>query len=154
MPSEVMTSAGATLALSAGIPASEDSAGYGVLAWTVIGEVTDLGGLGRVYNLVTHNPIASRKTEKFKGSFNEGSQNVGLAIDRDDPGQVLAKTALASDDNYSFRLTYQDGSIDYYQAKVMSFETSVGSNDQIVSGTIAVEIDSEIAEVAANGTDI
>lgn len=154
MASQVMTSAGATLALSAGLPATNDKAGFAALSFTELGEVTDFGGIGRVYNLVTHNPVKTRKTEKFKGSYNEGSQTVGLGIDRDDPGQVLAKTALDSDDNYSFRITYQDGSIDYYEGKVMSFETSIGSNDQIVTGSIAIELDSQIVEIAPDGTEI
>ena len=33
-----------------------------------------------------------------------------LALDRDDAGQILVKTALASDANKAFRITYQDGS--------------------------------------------
>jgi hypothetical protein len=141
--SEVFTSAGTTIKISAGIPATNDAAGYAALTWTTIGEVTDLGEFGRVYNLVTHNPLATRATVKRKGSYNDGSVAMQLAIDDDDAGQVLALAALASDANYSFKITLQNGAIKYFQSQVMSFTTNVGSVDQITSAAITLEIDSE-----------
>ena len=115
------------IAISAVLPATDDAAGYNVLTWAAIGEVTDLGEFGREYATVTHNPVASRRTIKRKGSYNDGTMALQLALDRDDAGQILVKTALASDANKAFRITYQDGSKDYFSAMVMSFKTNVGS---------------------------
>jgi hypothetical protein len=106
----VQTSAGTTIAISAVLPATDDAAGYNALTWAAIGEVTDLGEFGREYATVTHNPVASRRTIKRKGSYNDGTMALQLALDRDDAGQILVKTALASDANKAFRITYQDGS--------------------------------------------
>ena len=142
----VQTSAGTTIGISAGLPATDDAAGYGALTFTPIGEVTDLGEYGKVFNLVTHIPIATRRTEKFKGSFNEGSISMGIGEDTSDAGQILLDTAVESDANFSFEITAQDGDIDYFQAKVMSKTVNVGSVDSIRSSTVQLEITSGIVD--------
>lgn len=151
----VRTSAGSTIAISAAQPATYDATGYAALTWTTIGEVTDLGEFGRTYALVTHNPLASRGTTKRKGSYNEGSIDLKLGLDNDDAGQIIAKTASQSDDDHSFKITLQDGSIYYFQSQVMQFTTSVGSVDSITGAGIKLELTTDdnghgIVEVAAS----
>lgn len=136
----VRTSAGSVLKISAGVPATFNAAGYQALTYTTIGEVTDIGEYGREYSLVTHNPINTRSTVKFKGSFNSGALTLQLGLDNADAGQTLALTASSSDNNYAFELTLQDGTKWYFQGQVMSFKIGVGSVNQITSATIQVEI--------------
>jgi hypothetical protein len=143
----VQTAAGTTIGISAATPATFNATGYNALNFTTIGEVTDGGTHGRVYAEVTHNPIGSRGTQKFKGSFNEGNKTLQLALDVDDAGQVLAKTALNDDDDYSFGVTYPDGSMDCFQAKVMSFTKTVSTVDSIVTATIELSITTNSAGV-------
>lgn len=136
-----ITSAGSTLGISATLPATFDATGFNALTHTAIGEIVSIDGdIGRVYNLVTHNPLASRATVKKKGSYNSGSVTIQLAIDNDDAGQVIAKAALLSDNNYSIKLTLQNGDIYYFEAMVMSFPINAGGVDAITSGTITLEI--------------
>lgn len=133
----VQTVAGTTVHISAGIPATFDAAGYAaVTGWAKIGEITDAGSHGKTYAEVTHMPIDTRMTQKFKGSINIGTKTLQLGVDEDDAGQILAKTALDSDSDYSFKVTYQDGAIDYFRAKVMSFEKSATGVDTIRSATM------------------
>lgn len=138
----VRSSAGSTIKISAGIPATFNSAGYAALTLTNIGEVTDLGEFGRVYNLVTHNPLGTRGTTKLKGSFNEGTISMQVGLDTDDAGQILAKTASLSDADFSFEIMTQNGDKYYFQAKVMSFTTAVGSVDSVTGATISLELTS------------
>ena len=77
----VMTTAGSPFTISAGVPATLDAAGYNALTYTVVAEVTDIGEVGREYNLVNHSPIADRKIQKLKGSYNPGS--ISLQFGRD-----------------------------------------------------------------------
>lgn len=136
----IETVAGTQISISAGIPATFNEAGYDALTYTLIGEVTDGGSHGRTYNEVTHNPIGTRGTRKFKGSFNEGTKTLQLAIDDDDAGQTLLKAALNSDADYSFKVEYQGGAIDYFQAKVMSFEKAASSVDAMRSATVQLSL--------------
>lgn len=140
----VRTSAGTTLAVSAGTPDTFDQAGYEStdVPWTVVGEITDLGEFGREYVLVTHNPVASRGTVKKKGSFNEGAMEMQLGLDTDDAGQIILKAASVSDNDYSFRVTTQNGDIYYFQAQVMSFKVGVGNADQITAAAVTLELTS------------
>src|SRR5574343_417110 len=136
----VRTSAGTTLGVSASNPATFDASGYNALSWTAVGEVTNLGEFGREYNLVTHNPVGNRGTVKKKGSFNEGSISLQIGLDNADSGQTLLLAASTSDNNYSFRITVQDGTKYYFQAQVMSFKVGVGGVDDITSATVVIEI--------------
>ena len=142
------TSAGTSISIGPA-PATYDAAGFGAVVVSVIGEVTDAGEYGKVYNLVTHNPLADRKTKKYKGSYNNGSITLQLAIDELDVGQIAAVAASDSDDSYTIKVTKQNGAVDYFTAQVMSFTTSVGSVDSIESGSIQLEIDNDIVKVAA-----
>lgn len=138
----IQSAAGASIGISAAAPATYNVAGYEALTYSTIGEVTDLGEFGREYNLITHNPIDTRATKKLKGSYNEGQISLTVALDTADAGQNLAKTASASDADYSLVITMQNGAKYYFPAKVMSFKIGVGSVDNVVSATISLEITS------------
>ena len=143
----VKTSAGTTLKVSASTPATFDSTGYNALSYTTVGEVVNVGEFGRVYNLVTHNPVASRGTVKKKGSFNDGQLALQLGLDTDDAGQIILKAAALSDNDYSFLVTDQKGDKYYFQAQVMGFKPSIGTVDQITAATCTLEITTSTAGV-------
>lgn len=136
----VRTSAGSTIKLSASTPATFDSTGYNALTYTTVGETSDLGEFGREFALVTHSPVATRGTQKYKGSWNDGSLTLQLGLDTDDAGQILAKAAALSDNAYSFCVTTQNLDKYYFQARVMSFKVNVGGVDAITAATMVVEI--------------
>lgn len=136
----VDSTAGTTLKISASTPATFDVAGYAALTYTNIGEITNLGEFGREYALITHNPIGNRGTVKRKGSFNEGNMDLQLGLDKNDAGQIIAKAASISDDDYSFEVTTQDGGKYYFQAQVMKFKVGLGGVDDIKSASINLEI--------------
>jgi len=141
----VHTSAGTTLSISASIPATFDASGYNAVFTAspgpaVVGEITDLGEFGREFALVTHMPVGTRGTQKFKGSFNEGTMALSLGLDTDDAGQILMKAASLSDNNYSFLVTTQNGDKYYFQAKVMSWKVNVAGVDSITTATASLEI--------------
>ena len=141
------TTAGTTLRMSAAQPGTYNAAGYAALAWTTLGEIVDYGEFGREYNLVTHNPVANRGTVKKKGSFNEGSLQLQLALDTDDAGQIMAKAASLSDNDYSVEITTQNGDKYYMQVQVLSFKVGLGSVDQITAANINMEITTNSAGV-------
>lgn len=149
----VQTAAGTTLRISASQPATFDSAGYDTLftsspGWgSVVGEITNYGEFGRDYALINHNPVGSRGTQKFKGSFNEGQIPLQLALDSDDAGQIKMKTARDSDNNYSFCIETPEGDKFYFQAKVMTFKTNIGGVDNVITASSNLEITTNAAGV-------
>lgn len=143
----VKTSAGTVFGVSSSAPATFNSAGYAALTYTSVGEITDLGEFGREFALVTHQPVGSRGTQKFKGSFNDGSMTLTLGLDTDDAGQILMKAASMSDADYSVSVTTQSGDKYYFQVKVMSWKVAIGSVDSITTATATLEISSNAAGV-------
>lgn len=143
----IMTSAGSTIAISATLPGSETSGAYGGLSYTVLGDVSDLGSFGKVYNEVSFLPLATRAKQKFKGSYDNGTLALKLAKNKSDAGQVIALAALASDNAYAFKVVLQDGTIEFFSGRVMSYNIQVGGTDQITGSDINIGITTNIIEV-------
>lgn len=139
MPDSVQTLVETTISVSATLPATFDDTGYAALTFSAIGQVTDWTPGGQVYNVVTSNPIAQRSTDKYKGTFNNGADSITVNRDDDDAGQIIIQAALLSDADQAFEVTYQDGTIDYFTGKVVSFDTVAGGADSIVQKTISLE---------------
>lgn len=134
------TSAGTTIGIVASAPATFNAAGYGALSFVPIGEVLDIGEYGRVYELITSKPLASRGTTKKKGGYDEGGMPLQLNRDKSDAGQLLAVAAVDSDAYYSFCITFQNGDKHYFQALVMSYKTAIGGTDKNTGASINLEI--------------
>lgn len=145
----VATSAGSTLSVVAAgaAPATFDAVGYAALSWVQVGEIVDLGEFGREYNLITHNPIGNRSTQKFKGSFNEGQLNLSLGLQTDDAGQIIIKAASISDLSFSYRILTQNGDAYYMRAQCLKWKVGVGSVDQITAASTTLEITTNSAGV-------
>jgi hypothetical protein len=145
--SQAFTSAGTTLAIGAA-PATYDASGFAAVSFTTVGEITDIGSYGKKYNLVTHMPLADRKTVKRRGSYNNGTLNVKLAkAETSDSGQTAMIAAAASDDSISVKIVLQNGEINYFTAVLMGVVTNVGSVDQITAYECDFEIDNDIVIV-------
>ena len=147
MSEEVFTSAGTTISIG-DLPATYDQTNMEAVEYTEIGEVTDLGEFGKVYSVVTHNPLGDRKTVKRKGSYNEGTVNMQMARVPSDDGHDALQDALDSDDSYAFKIVLQDETEIYFSAQVVSYTTNIGTVDQITSASCTLEIDDDIIEVA------
>jgi len=147
MASQAMTSAGSKIYVSATAPTTYDLSGFTALTWTEIGEVTDLGELGREYTKVEHKPLGDRKTVKRKGSYDDGAIDLEMALaSSSDAGQTLLKAASISDSSYSYKIVLQNSDAMYFSAQCMSFKISVGSVDDITSATCTLELTENIIE--------
>ncbi|RST30161.1 hypothetical protein HMF7854_04460 [Sphingomonas ginkgonis] len=144
------TAAGSTLAISAAAPATPDAAGYAALAFTDIGQVEKLGGLGASYAKVEFQPLKGAK-QKYKGSADYGTLQPSLAIDSTDAGQTLLQTASDNETNalYSFKVTYPDGAKRYFQGRVFGMPETTDGADTMLMANPSIEICTKIVKVAA-----
>ena len=146
------TAAGTTLSVSSGTPTTYDQVGFEALSFSEVGEVTSVPSHGAEYALVTHNPIGGRITRKLKGSKNTGSMTIPMALDTADSGQDIMRDHADGanvDDQASFRISYPDGSFEYFTALVMSFTTAGDGVDSILSAEAMIEIDDDVVKVDA-----
>lgn len=142
MPDSAQTLVDSVIAISASLPTTFDSdgaTGYPSLSFTAVGQVTDWSAGGKTFSVVTSNPINQRSTDKYKGTYNNDADSITVNRDDDDAGQVIVLAALASDNDYSFKVTYQDATDDFFTGKVVSFNTVAGGADSLVQRTIQVE---------------
>jgi hypothetical protein len=145
-----ITYAGLTLSVSAAIPATYDAVGFAALTYTAVGEVSSVGDRGQTYEDVTFTTLADRATKHLKGTSDQPETAIELIINRADAGQVLLKAASDSDAQYAFKIEYNNGEVDYFQALVYSFMTVGGDSNTVRTGTVNVRLDSRDAvEVAA-----
>lgn len=137
---QTSTHAGGKVSISATLPLALTGSAYEVPTYTEIKEATDLGAIGRVYNLVDHQPLSSRGTQQRKGSYNDGAPQLQVAWTPGDPGQAIVQTALNSDNYYTFKYEYQNGTIVYFQALVTSAPINGGTIDTMVGSTINLAV--------------
>ncbi|WP_435170847.1 hypothetical protein [Falsirhodobacter sp. 1013] len=135
------TGAGVSLAISLAAPASYDPDGYGALRPVTIGEVTSIGEFGREFATVTHQALDRRGTDKRKGSFNNGAVAPTVALDPSNGGQAAVEAARDRGSPAFFRVTLQDGMMYWFSGVVMSFRVGVNGADDVVTGTISIEIE-------------
>lgn len=129
---------------------------YDALTWVEVGEITSFGEFGASYNEITHNPVGSRKTYKFKGARNDGSLQLTLGRDPSDAGQADLTEALDSDSNYAFKVELNDlpsgvgakPTRFFFPGKVMSYTANIGGVDGVIQSTCQISIDGNILEAA------
>ncbi len=150
MPSAAITAAGSRLYVSTTLPATYDKAGFEALTWVEVGEVTEVPSFGKVYNIVTHNPLGDRQTIKRKGSYDNGELDVPYAYDPDgDAGQTILYDALDDDASYAFKLDIKEAPVlksFYFTAQVTSRPVTVGGTDSIVMANTTLAIDDDVLE--------
>lgn len=137
--SNVVTIAGATLAISASIPATYDSTGYGGsnVIFTAVGEVENYGNHGVNATIVEFTPVDTAVTAKMKGSKNYGTMALTIGSVPGDAGQAILRAASESNNHYSIKMTYPLGGnevtpeIHYLDVIVSKFEYQDGAVNDV-----------------------
>ncbi len=140
--SVVETIAGATLAISANLPATYDVAGYSASAmvFTDVGQIEDHGSHGVKGNIVEFTPVDTAVVAKMKGSKNYGTKSIVIGSIPNDAGQVIMKAASESNNHYSVKVTYPDGEQHYLDVIVADYEYVNGTVDSVqkINAALAV----------------
>lgn len=149
--SDVVSSVGTIVSVSANAPATYNSTGFGALTWSACGELSDLPSFGAEAALATHTPLATGIVAKRRGSLNYGSVALTMAISDDDSGQTVlqdaAEAAAGTDAQVSVKVVLVNGEIQYFTAQVMSYKTNVGNADAITMAEVTLEIDNKVIKV-------
>jgi len=130
---------GATLSISASIPATYDAAGYGATAmvYTDVGEIESFGNYGVTAAVTEFTPVDTAVVAKVKGSKNYGTMSLMLGHVPVNAGQVIVKAASESTAAYSVKIAYPDTSVHYLDVLVAKYEYQDGSVNDVLK--IAVE---------------
>ena len=150
-PTTVQSLAGATLAVSAVLPATFDSAGFAAssMVYTPVGDVEDFGDHGLTRTITKFTPVDTATVVKRPGSKDYGQMNLKIGNVPSDAGQAILRAAVETNNPYAFKMTYPSGEIHYLSALVMSFVNVDGTVDNIQRVTVALDLDKQPVIVAA-----
>lgn len=148
---DIFSSVGTVVSVSASAPATFDAAGFAALTYTICGELAELPAYGSEAALATHTPLRTGIVAKRRGSVNYGSITLPMAYSDSDGGATILRTAgdalPGNNSLISFKVTLKNGDIQYFQGQIMSFKTNVGNADAITMCEVSVEITSVIVKV-------
>lgn len=128
-------------AISAGLPATYDVAGYGATAmtYTTISKVQSFMAYGSKRNVNKFNPI-NGAVEKVKGTADYGDGDLVVGDMPADAGQMLLKAADISPNHYSIKITYSDGEIHYLDVIVAGWMMSAAKEGDVMTRTATLGI--------------
>lgn len=128
----VYSNAGRTISISTTVQNSDlNLAGFQGLSYTTASNVGSIGPYGISTNVISYDTLDTLVTRKAKGITNAGDPEIEAARVSDDPGQIAFSAAGAPGvfDNYAFKVTNQDGSVDYLRGLVMGPNRPNGRNE-------------------------
>ena len=108
-----------------------DQTGFEALTWTPVSNVGSIGEYGVNTNMLTYDVMDTLVSRKAKGLTNAGDPPIEVARTDADPGQIAMVAAGAPNyfDARGFRVTKQDGAIDYLRG-LCAGPTSPGGRNE------------------------
>ena len=139
------TSAGTKYAISAGLPATDDTTGYDALTWTTVKGVESIPAFGAQVGVNSFQPLDG-PLEKHKGTVNYGTLQIPMALDSDDAGQIIVRTAAEPSNNamYAHKVTYSNGDIRYSSGRVFGAPETVGGATNVLMMTPTIELSTKV----------
>jgi len=143
MTDQIRSSAGSCFALTTApfIPATFDQSGYEAGTYQIVGNVDQIPQFGASRNTVTFNPLKDIDVVKIKGSRDNGTIDISLALVEDDVSIPILEAAEDSDESFSFYAQTQSGAKRYFVGKVMSLQTTIGGVDDVTMANFTVELE-------------
>lgn len=147
MGAEARSHSGNTLSISTTVQNDDlDLAGFQGLTYTKVSGVGSVGEYGISTNTLTHDTWDTLVAQKAKGITNAGDPAVEVARTIGDPGQEAMNIAGAANnyDNYAFKITNQDGSVDYLRGLVTGPTRSGGRNEDFDLATYNLLLNQQV----------
>lgn len=145
------TNSGGTVAISTAVQnANLTESEFVALTYTDIANVGNLGERGANTNIVSYDTWNTETTLKGKGITNAGDPQLEVALDLADPGQLAVRVAAASkSDNYAFKVTRQNGDIQYLRGLVTGPTEPGGRNEDFVLNVFTLALNQLPIDVPA-----
>lgn len=124
-------------------------------SWTQIKELESLGSFGDTSEEITFASIESQRMRRFKGLRSAGTMEVVCGIDYSDAGQIAALAAEKTDENYAFKLEFDDApaggtpSERYFVAMVGGASEQLDTANNVMKLNLSLWINSNVVRVNA-----
>ena len=130
-------------------------ADFNAHSWTEIGWMENIGAFGDESSNVTFDAIGQQRTIKLKGTRNAGDMAAVCGIDYSDEGQIAARAAELTPNNYAFKVEFNDEptggtpSERYFIALVMSVREQLDGANNVMKMNMTLGVNSNIVRVNA-----
>lgn len=154
----IFVTAGAKLYIGAAMSltgADLEASAFTSQTWTEIKHPESLGSAGDTAQEVSFDDIAIRRTQRLKGQRSAGTMEAVFGLDYADAGQLAVIAAEKTDDDYAFRLVFNDAptggtaSERLFAAMVGSVNEQLDAANNVVKLNSTLWINSNIVRVAA-----
>lgn len=143
------TASGATISISASLPATEDRAGFEALTYTEIGKVRSLGDLGDSWGTATYTLIAEARQKNLKTFKQAAAMNLTVLSGATGSGLTILEAAYESYNDYSFKIEMASGDTFYFFGIVTGNTIPLGDGSAVVDHQRNVQPNSDTIAVWA-----
>ena len=143
---DVSTTTGTTVGMSATLPTTYDAevlTGYPSLTFTDIGEVIDIGELGKAFAVINHQTVGRAYPQKLKDTYDIANITLTLGRVSTDAGQVLLQTALAASASYAFEMVLPSGDTGNFTGKIIKAGIGGVASGNVETTMVELAIDAE-----------
>ncbi|SFD17201.1 hypothetical protein [Salipiger profundus] len=123
--------------------------------WTELKELESLGSFGDTATEVTFEALGDARSKRLKGTRSAGTMEVVCGIDYSDAGQIAALAAEKTDENYAFKLEFDDApaggtpSERYFVAMVGGASEQLDTANNVMKLNLSLWINSNVVRVNA-----
>lgn len=146
---EKYTNIGTVIAVSTGVPATFDVAGYGALTYTEVTGVATVPEIGPSAAVVSQADLKDGVVLKGHGEIDFGGGTIQMRDLPDDTGQGMLNTAQSTQAIISVKVVRSTGLIEYFRAIVMSYRRSEASTGNFPGVAADLQIISAIVPDAS-----
>ena len=119
--------------------------------WTEILEIESFGDLGDNSDVTTFTAVNNRRVRKFKTTRDAGTMAIVCGVDEVDEGQLAMIAAEKTDQDYAFKIIYNDArsetyspTTDYFGGMVLSRPKNLGSVTDITKRTFNLAVNTAV----------
>lgn len=143
----IFATAGAKLYIGAVIAYQNfdyDDADFTSQTWTEIKRLESIGSFGDTTQELSFDDLSSRRTERVKGQRSAGTIDVVCGLDYADAGQLALFAAEKSDDNYAFRIVFNDAPSGGTPSERMFVAMVGGAVEQLDNANAVMKLNSSL----------
>lgn len=120
------------------------ASGFGALSYTTVPNVITVGSTGVDQNIVTQ-PLWDNTLSRQQKGAATGAQFELTILDESSDGRTALDAAASISDanNYAFKITYSDGSIEYNRCVVSAPSYPKGGNEEFAQATYTLASNQE-----------
>lgn len=124
--------AGASISVSATLPATHDATGFGALTFTKIGRINGYPELDGNFDVATFEDLETNEESKFADMFRAGGATFNIGLDDADAGQIVLNANKGSKLAFAFKL--KSGTI-YYRIAILTslFPTGIAIGNVVMA---------------------